>query len=431
MNIQANNAATWQQRRQTHIARGVLTAHPLLLTRGQGAHVWDQDGRRYIDFVGGIGVLNVGHNHPRVVGAAAEQLDKLSHTCFQVAAYEPYIALAERLNALVGDGQAYKTAFLTTGAEATENAIKIARAYTNRPGVIAFRGGFHGRTLLGMSLTGMSQPYKQNFGPFAPDVYHTAFPDAYRGISTARALESLQEIFATAVAPDRVAAILIEPVQGDGGFLPVPNDFLVELRRIATEHGIVLIADEIQTGFGRTGKMFGFQHSGIEPDLVTVAKSLAGGLPLSAVVGKAHIMDAPAPGGLGGTYAGNPVACAAALAVLDVIEEEHLLDRSIAIGEQLANGFGALQRKYAVIGEVRGLGAMRAIEFVKNPDSQEHDPALAQRVIDHLREHGLLAIKCGVHRNVVRALVPLVADAATIEAAVKIFDVAIGEAIAV
>ncbi|SFH71959.1 4-aminobutyrate aminotransferase / (S)-3-amino-2-methylpropionate transaminase [Collimonas sp. OK307] len=430
MTIQANNAATWQQRRQTHIARGVLTAHPLLLTRGQGAHVWDQDGRQYIDFVGGIGVLNVGHNHPRVVDAAAEQLDKLSHTCFQVAAYEPYIALAERLNALVGDGQAYKTAFLTTGAEATENAIKIARAYTNRPGVIAFRGGFHGRTLLGMSLTGMSQPYKQNFGPFAPDVYHTAFPDAYRGISTARALESLQEIFATAVAPDRVAAILIEPVQGDGGFLPVPNDFLVELRRIATEHGIVLIADEIQTGFGRTGKMFGFQHSGIEPDLVTVAKSLAGGLPLSAVVGKAHIMDAPAPGGLGGTYAGNPVACAAALAVLDVIEEEHLLERSIAIGEQLANGFGALQRKYAVIGEVRGLGAMRAIEFVKNADSKEHDAALAQRVIDHLREHGLLAIKCGVHRNVVRALVPLVADAATIEAAVKIFDVAIGEAIA-
>ncbi len=430
MDIQAQTAVTWQQRRQANIARGVLTTHPLLLTGGQGAHVWDLDGRRYIDFVGGIGVLNVGHNHPRVVAAATEQLNMLTHTCFQVAAYEPYIALAERLNALVGDGQAHKTVFLTTGAEATENAIKIARSYTDRPGVIAFRGGFHGRTLMGMSLTGMSQPYKQNFGPFAPDVYHTAFPDAYRGITTAVALESLQELFATAVAPERVAAILIEPVQGDGGFLPVPNDFLVELRRIATEHGIVLIADEIQTGFGRTGKMFGFQHSGIVPDLVTVAKSLAGGLPLSAVVGKAHIMDAPAPGGLGGTYAGNPVACAAALAVLKVIEDERLLDRSIAIGEQLARGFSALQRKYEVIGEVRGLGAMRAIEFVKGANGKEHDPALAQRVLDCLREHGLLAIKCGVHRNVVRALVPLVADDATIAAALAIFDVAIAAAIA-
>jgi len=430
MSMQSNNISFWKQRRETNIARGVLTSHPLLLTRGEGAHVWDQDGRKYIDFVGGIGVLNVGHNHPRVVAAATEQLKMLTHTCFQVAAYEPYIALAEKLNALVGDGQPCKTVFLTTGAEATENAIKIARGYTNRPGVIAFRGGFHGRTLMGMSLTGMSQPYKQNFGPFAPDIYHTAFPDAYRGITTARALESLQEIFATAIAPDRVAAILIEPVQGDGGFLPVPNDFMVELRRIATEHGIVLIADEIQTGFGRTGKMFGFQHSGIVPDLVTVAKSLAGGLPLSAVVGKAHIMDAPNPGGLGGTYAGNPVACAAALAVLDVIKEEGLLDRSAAIGDQLANGFNSLQRKYDVIGEVRGLGAMRAIEFVKNADSKEHDPALAQRVLDCLREHGLLAIKCGVQRNVVRALVPLVADDATISAALAIFDVAIGEAIA-
>jgi len=430
MNVKADNVATWQQRREDHIARGVLTSHPVLLTRGEGAYVWDRDGRRYIDFVGGIGVLNVGHSHPRVVAAAREQLNTLTHTCFQVAAYEPYIALAEQLNALVGGGQACKTVFLTTGAEATENAIKIARGHTNRPGIIAFRGGFHGRTLMGMSLTGMSQPYKQNFGPFAPDVYHTAFPDAYRDITTARALESLQEIFATAIAPDRVAAILIEPVQGDGGFLPAPNDFMIELRRIATEHGIVLIADEIQTGFGRTGKMFGFQHSGIAPDLVTVAKSLAGGLPISAVVGKAHIMDAPAPGGLGGTYAGNPVACAAALAVLQVIKEEHLLDRSVAIGEQLADGFLSLRRKYDVIGEARGLGAMRAIEFVKNADSKKPDPVLAQRVLDRLREHGLLAIKCGVQRNVVRALVPLVADEATISAALAIFDVAIREAIA-
>jgi 4-aminobutyrate aminotransferase/(S)-3-amino-2-methylpropionate transaminase len=430
MSKQENGAADWQKLRQTHIAQGVLTAHPVLLKRGEGAYVWDQDGRQYIDFVGGIGVLNVGHNHPRVVAAATAQLGMLSHTCFQVAAYEPYIDLAARLNGLVSETEPFKTVFLTTGAEATENAIKIARGYTNRPGVIAFRGGFHGRTLLGMSLTGMSQPYKQNFGPFAPDVYHTAFPDAYRGITTERALESLAELFATAIAPDRVAAILIEPVQGDGGFLSVPDDFMIELRRIATAHGIVLIADEIQTGFGRTGKMFGFQHSGIVPDLVTVAKSLAGGLPLSAVVGKAHIMDAPAPGGLGGTYAGNPVACAAALAVLDVIEEERLLERSNAIGQQLEKGFDALREKYEVIGESRGLGAMRAIELVKDAKSKVQDPALAQRVIDRLREHGVLAIKCGVHRNVVRCLVPLIADAATIEKALQAFGFALEEAVA-
>jgi 4-aminobutyrate aminotransferase/(S)-3-amino-2-methylpropionate transaminase len=430
MTTQASEAPTWLKRRQANVAQGVLTAHPILLARAQGARVWDIEGREFVDLVGGIGVLNVGHNHPRVVAAATQQFGLLSHTCFQVAAYEPYIALAERLNKLVGGGAAFKTVLLTTGAEATENAIKIARGYTNRPGVIAFRGGFHGRTLMGMSLTGMSQPYKQNFGPFAPDVYHSAFPDAYRGITTERALESLNELFATAIAPDRVAAILIEPVQGDGGFLAVPNDFFVELRRIATQHGIVLIADEIQTGFGRTGKMFGFQHSGIEPDLVTVAKSLAGGLPLSAVVGKQAIMDAPSPGGLGGTYAGNPIACVAALAVLDVIEEEQLLERSVAIGEQLAKGFETLKRKYALIGEHRGLGAMRAIEFVANAESKAPDAAMAQRVLDCLREHGVLAIKCGLHRNVVRCLVPLVADAATIDKALAAFDFAIEEAAA-
>jgi 4-aminobutyrate aminotransferase/(S)-3-amino-2-methylpropionate transaminase len=431
MNKETIESEAWFLRRQANVARGVMTAHPVNLERAQGAHVWDQTGRQYIDFVGGIGVLNVGHCHPKVVAAATAQLGKLIHTCFQVAAYDPYVALAERLNSLVGGGrEPHKTVFLTTGAEATENAIKIARGFTNRPGVIAFRGGFHGRTLLGMSLTGMSQPYRQNFGPFAPDVYHTAFPDAYRGITTQRALESLDELFATAVTPDRVAAILIEPVQGDGGFLPVPNDFMLALRRIATAHGIVLIADEIQTGFGRTGMMFGFQHSGIDPDLVTVAKSLAGGLPLSAVVGKAHIMDAPSPGGLGGTYAGNPVACAAALAVLDVIDEERLVERSVEIGNRLEQGFAALQRKYTVIGESRGLGAMRAIEFVKGRGDMSHDAALAQRVVDRLREHGVLVIKCGVQRNVVRCLVPLVADAGTIDKALGAFDVAIEEAIA-
>ncbi|WP_198086522.1 4-aminobutyrate--2-oxoglutarate transaminase [Variovorax sp. E3] len=432
MSKENNGFANWMERRKANIPAGLLTAHPVLVARGEGARVWDADGREYIDFVGGIGVLNVGHNHPRVVAAAAAQLATLSHTSFQVAAYGTYIELAERLNKEVGGAEGtHKTIFLTTGAEATENAIKIARAHTNRPGVIAFRGGFHGRTLLGMSLTGMSQPYKQNFGPFAPEVYHSAFPDAYRGITTQRALDALAELFASAITPDRVAAILIEPVQGDGGFLRAPDDFMVALRRIADEHGIVLIADEIQTGFGRTGKMFGFQHSGIVPDLVTVAKSLAGGLPLSGVVGKAAIMDAPLPGGLGGTYGGNPVACAAALAVLDLFEEEHLLERAVALGTQVEQGFAALQEKHGgVVGEARGLGPMRALEFVKDATSKTPDAAMAQRVLDRLRHHGVLAIKCGMHRNVVRCLVPLVAEPALVDKALKAFDVAIQEAAA-
>jgi len=431
MDKQVSTFPAWLERRQANVSRGVLTAHPLNVERGAGAHVWDVDGRKFIDFVGGIGVLNVGHSHPKVVAAATAQLGKLIHTCFQVGAYDPYIALAERLNSLVGGGrEPHKTVFLTTGAEAVENAIKIARAYTSRSAVVAFRGGFHGRTLLGMSLTGMSQPYRQNFGPFAPDIYHSAFPDAFRGVTTARALEALEELFATSVTPDRIAAFIIEPVQGDGGFLQVPNEFMQALRRIATANGIVLIADEIQTGFGRTGKMFGFQHSGIDPDLVTVAKSLAGGLPLSGVVGKAHIMDAPAPGGLGGTYGGNPVACAAALAVLDVIAEEGLVERSAEIGAQLERGFGALQRKYSVIGDSRGLGAMQAMEFVKGRGDITPDAAMAQRVIDRLRENGVLAIKCGVYRNVVRCLVPLVADSATIDSALGAFDLSIEEALA-
>ncbi len=297
--------------REKNVPRGVLTAHPIVVDRAEGGYVWDRDGRRYLDFVGGIGVLNIGHNHPRVVAAVAEQLKLVTHTAFQVAAYEPYIALAERLNALVGKGESYKSAFFTSGAEAVENAVKVARAHTKRSGVIAFRGGFHGRTLLGSTLTGFAQPYKQNFGPFAGEIYHTAYPDAYRGVTTAVALQALEEVFATEIAPDRVAAILIEPVQGDGGFLPAPADFMQALREIATRHGIVLIADEIQTGFGRTGTLFGFENSGIQPDLVTVAKSLAGGFPISGLVGRAEMMDAPTPGGLGGTYGGNAVACAA------------------------------------------------------------------------------------------------------------------------
>jgi 4-aminobutyrate aminotransferase/(S)-3-amino-2-methylpropionate transaminase len=411
--------------RSQNVARGVVTAHPIVVTRAEGSHVWDADGRRYLDFVGGIGVLNVGHNHPRVVAAVRKQLELVTHTAFQVAACEPYIALAERLNALVGKGAAHKSIFLTTGAEAVENAIKIARGYTNRSAVIAFRGGFHGRTLLGVSLTGMSQPYKQNFGPFAPEIFHTPYPDAFRGVTTEIALAALDEVFATQVAPDRVAAIIIEPVQGDGGFLPAPAAFMQALRTITERHGIVLIADEIQTGFGRTGRMFGFEHSGIQPDLVTVAKSLAGGLPLSGVVGKAEIMDAPLPGGLGGTYGGNPLACAAALAVLDAFEQDGLLERANALGRELSAGLTALQNKHAAIGEVRGLGFMQAIEFVTDRDNKHPDADRAQRVIDRARENGLLVIKCGVHRNVVRFLAPLVLSEDDLRQALAMLDTAL------
>lgn len=408
--------------RTANVPRGILTTHPLVIARGEGAHVWDAEGRKYLDFVGGIGVINVGHNHPRVVSAVEKQLKLISHIAFQVAAYEPYIQLAERLNALVGKGEGYKSVFLTTGAEAVENAIKIARSFTGRPGVVAFRGGFHGRTLLGVTLTGFGQPYKQNFGPFPSEIYHSVFPDSFRGVSVKDAVAGLEEVFATQIAPDRVAAILIEPVQGDGGFLPAPPEFLKALREITARHGIVLIADEIQTGFGRTGKMFGFEHAGIQPDLVTVAKSLAGGLPLSGVVGKAEIMDAPTPGGLGGTYGGNALACAAAMAVLDAFEQESLLERSVALGERLHAGLAQLQQRYENIGTVRGIGFMRAIEFVTDRASKKPDPDLAQKVIEEARSRGLLVIKCGVHRNIVRFLAPLVLSDEDLDEALSILD---------
>jgi 4-aminobutyrate aminotransferase / (S)-3-amino-2-methylpropionate transaminase / 5-aminovalerate transaminase len=422
MTTNASESARLLELRERNVARGVLTAHPVVAARAQGAELWDVDGKRYLDFVGGIGVLNVGHNHPRVVAAVSEQLREISHACFQVVAYEPYIALAAKLNQLVGGGEAYKTVLFTSGAEAVENSIKIARGFTNRPAVIAFRGGFHGRTLLGVTLTGMSQPYKQNFGPFASDVFHVPYPNAYRGVSTADALAALEEVFATEAAPERVAAIIVEPVQGDGGFLPAPPEFMRALRDVTARHGIVLIVDEIQAGFGRTGKMFGFQHSGIQPDLVTVAKSLAGGLPISGVVGKAEIMDAPAPGGLGGTYGGNALACAAALAVIEAFEQEDLLARGEHLAARLRDGLEKLQQKYQCIGEVRGLGFMLAIEIVADRSGKAPDAALAQRIIDESRIGGLLVIKCGVNRNVVRFLAPLVTTEAQLDEALTILD---------
>ena len=407
MTIQDTQSADLAALRSSYVARGVATAHPVFAERAAGGYLWDVAGKKYLDFVGGIGVLNVGHNHPAVVAAVRQQLESFSHVCFQVVGYEPYVRLAARLAELVGPQQGYKSVFFTTGAEAVENAIKIARGYTNRPGVIAFRGGFHGRTLMGMSLTGMSAPYKQNFGPFAPDVYHAPYPNAYHGISGDDALAAIDQIFSTQIAADRVAAIILEPVQGDGGFLAAPVEFMRDLRALTEKHGIVLIVDEIQTGFGRTGEMFGFQHSGIHPDLITVAKSLAGGLPVSGVIGRANIMDAPQPGGLGGTYGGNPLACAAANAVLDIFEQENLIERSREIGTRLLNGLETLRETHPEMGEIRQTGAMVAVEFVTDRQTKAPAAALAQRVLDTAREEGLLIIKCGVERNVVRFLSPL------------------------
>jgi len=425
MNSKVDEAHHLLRQRDQFVPRGIVTAHPLVIDRAQGSELWDVDGKRYLDFVGGIGVLNIGHNHPNVIKAVQTQLTKVTHACFQVAAYQPYIELAKRLSHLVGGDVAHKSVLFTSGAEAVENSIKIARAHTNRSAVIAFRGGFHGRTLLGTTLTGMSQPYKQNFGPFAPEVFHTPYPNEYRGFTSDRALAALHELLATQVAPDRVAAIIIEPVQGDGGFLAAPVEFLKALRALTEKHGIVLILDEIQTGFGRTGKMFGFQHSGIQPDLVTVAKSLAGGFPLSGVVGRAEIMDAPLPGGLGGTYGGNALACAAALAVIDTYEEEKLVERGVVLGQRLHDGLLKLQAQYAEIGDVRASGFMVAIEMIKNDAERSPDADLNQQLIDQARLGGLLVIKCGVYRNVLRFLAPLVTTEAQIDEALSILGAAL------
>ncbi|NIF21802.1 4-aminobutyrate--2-oxoglutarate transaminase [Candidatus Pantoea multigeneris] len=413
--------------REQNVPRGIVTAHPLVIERAKGSEVWDVEGNRYLDFVGGIGVLNVGHNHPAVVNAVTKQLGLVSHACFQVVAYPGYIELAQRLNQLVGKGEAYKSVFFTSGAEAVENAVKIARAHTNRPGVIAFDGAFHGRTLLGVTLTGMSQPYKQNFGPFPSDIYRLPFPNPLHGVTEADCLKALDQLFAVQILPERVAAIIIEPVQGDGGFLPAGAAFMQSLRRITQQHGIVLICDEVQTGFGRTGTMFAFQQLGIQPDLVTVAKSLGGGLPISGVVGRAAMMDAPTPGGLGGTYGGNALACAAALAVLDLLEHDNLLERANQLGAQLNARLRQLAEKYACIGDVRGVGFMQAVEIL-DFETGKPDAALTQKILDSACQEGLLLIKCGLHRNTVRFLAPLVTTDSQLEEALHIFDIALARA---
>jgi 4-aminobutyrate aminotransferase/(S)-3-amino-2-methylpropionate transaminase len=402
-------------RRQAAVARGVGHAHTIFASRAANAEVWDVEGRRFIDFAGGIAVLNTGHCHPDVIEAVKGQLDRFTHTCFQVLAYESYVELAERLNALAPGDFAKKTLFLTTGAEAVENAVKIARAATGRPGVIAFGGGYHGRTLLTMGLTGKVAPYKAGFGPFPADVFHANFPSRARGISVDDAIESVHAILRNSIEASRVAAIILEPVQGEGGFNVAPPELFQRLRALCDQHGMLLIADEVQTGAGRTGTFFASEQMGVAPDLITLAKSMAGGFPISAVIGRAEVMDAPAPGGLGGTYAGSPLGCAAALAVLDVFERENLLQRARDLGERLTAGLNKLAQRHRCISEVRGLGAMVAFEISHGGDIRQPDAETAKRLAAEAARRGLILLTCGTWGNVVRILVPLTASDALVD----------------
>jgi 4-aminobutyrate aminotransferase/(S)-3-amino-2-methylpropionate transaminase len=399
-----------QGRRDAAFARGLGNMLPVYVDRARNAEIWDVEGRRYIDFAGGIAVLNTGHLHPKVQAAVARQLERFSHTCLMITPYESAVELAEQLNRLAPGPTPKKAIFVTTGAEAVENTIKIARAHTGRSGVIAFGGGFHGRTFMAMALTGKVAPYKAGFGPFPGDVFHAPFPIAYHGVSVQDSLDAIEHIFKYDIEPAKVAAIIIEPVMGEGGFYIAPPEFLQALRKLCDQHGIVLVIDEIQTGFARTGKMFAIEHAGVEPDLMTMAKSLAGGFPLAAVVGKANIMDAPGPGGLGGTYAGSPIACAAALAVLEVIAEEKLCERSVQIGRLIVDAMRDAATTLPAIGEVRGLGAMVAIELVKNGDAHQPDADLAKALVKRAAEKGLVLLSCGLYANVIRFLVPLTAS---------------------
>lgn len=429
--IAAQTNADLIARREAAVPRGVASAAPIYAKYAENAELWDVEGNRYIDFAGGIAVLNTGHRHPAVVAAAKAQEDHYTHTSFQVVPYEPYIALAEKLNALAPGDQPKKTLLVTTGAEAVENAVKIARAATGRPGIIAFTGGYHGRTLLTLGMTGKISPYKKDVGPFPSDIFRAPFPNARDGITVQDALTGLQNLFLTDAQPDRIAAIIIEPVLGEGGYTPVPFDMMQALRDICDQHGILLIADEIQAGFGRTGTWFAIEHSGVVPDLITVAKSMAGGYPIAGVIGRADIMDAMIPGGLGGTYGGNPVACAAALAAIQAIEDEGLLARSTAMGEHFRTRFAEIGARTAPdrICDIRGLGAMLAIEFVTDLASNKPDAALTKAVVSHALQRGLILLSCGMHGNALRIMVPLTASDAIIDEGLAIFEEALKAAV--
>ena len=412
--------AELNQRRQDATPRGVGVMCGFYAERAENATLWDVEGKEVIDFASGIAVLNTGHRHPKVIAAIEKQLQAFTHTAYQIVPYESYVSLAERINQRAPLAGPCKTAFFTTGAEAVENAVKIARAYTGRPGLITFGGGFHGRTYMTMALTGKVAPYKLGFGPFPGSVFHGQYPNALYGVTTEDAMNSLDRLFKADIDPKQVAAIVLEPVQGEGGFNVAPADFMQALRALCDQHGILLIADEVQTGFARTGKLFAMEQMGVAADITTFAKSIAGGFPLAGVTGRAEVMDAIAPGGLGGTYAGNPIACAAALAVLQIFEQENLLEKANQLGDTLRQGLLAIAEDHPEIGDVRGLGAMIAIELFEEGDRSRPNARLTADIVARARDKGLILLSCGPYYNVLRILVPLTIEEAQIEQGLKI-----------
>ncbi|TCD18781.1 4-aminobutyrate--2-oxoglutarate transaminase [Pseudomonas sp. IC_126] len=403
------------QRRVAAVPRGVGQIHPIFADHAKNSSVVDVEGREFIDFAGGIAVLNTGHLHPKIIKAVEEQLHKLTHTCFQVLAYEPYVELCEKINARVPGDFAKKTLLVTTGSEAVENAVKIARAATGRAGVIAFTGAYHGRTMMTLSLTGKVAPYSAGMGLMPGGIFRALYPCSIHGVGVDESIASIERIFKNDAEPRDIAAIIIEPVQGEGGFNVAPKDFMIRLRALCDQHGILLIADEVQTGAGRTGTFFAMEQMGVAADLTTFAKSVGGGFPIAGVCGKAEIMDAIAPGGLGGTYAGNPLSCAAALAVMEIFDEEKLLDRSKMVAEKLTGGLEAIQARHKEIGEVRGLGAMVAVELFEDGDHSRPAAALTSQVVARAREKGLILLSCGIYYNVLRVLVPLTVEDEVLE----------------
>jgi 4-aminobutyrate aminotransferase/(S)-3-amino-2-methylpropionate transaminase len=421
------NNAQLNELKERYVANGVAAPATEFADHAENGELWDADGRRFIDFAGGIGVLNLGHRHPRVVEAVKSQLDKLMHTCQTVMSYAPYVELARKLCELTPVRGPAKAMLVNSGAEAIENAVKIARAATGRSGVICFDGGFHGRTFMTLAMTGKVLPYKNDFGPLPGEVFHTPFPNAYHGIDTEAAIQGLHRLFKTEIAPHRVAAIVIEPVQGEGGFYAAPPDFLKALRALCDEHGILLIADEVQSGFGRTGRLFALEHSGIEADIVTMAKSLAAGMPLSAVVGTGHHMDASMGNSLGGTYSGNPLCCAAALAVIDVFEKEDILGQSRALGEKLIQRFQKWQSRFEAVDNARHLGAMAAFELVTDKKQRTPDSAMAANLCKKAKEKGLILLSCGYWGNSIRVLVPLTVPDPVLEEGLDIIESSLQE----
>ncbi|WP_355661526.1 4-aminobutyrate--2-oxoglutarate transaminase [Halomonas salifodinae] len=423
------NNAQLNELKQRYVAKGAASPSPQFVERAENAELWDVEGKRYIDFAGGIGVLNLGHRHPKVVEAVKAQLDKLMHTCQTVISYAPYVQLAEKLCQLTPVKGEAKAMMVNTGAEALENAVKIARAATGRSGIICFDGSFHGRTFMTLAMTGKVLPYKNDFGPMPGDVFRAPFPVPYHGISEEDSLKALKTLFKTDIAPHRTAAIVIEPVQGEGGFYAASPAFLQALRQLCDEHGILLIADEVQSGFGRTGKLFALEHSGIEADIMTMAKSMADGMPLSAVVGTAEVMDASGPNSLGGTYSGNPLACAAALAVIEAIESENILEKSATLGNKLAQRFAKWQGDFEAVDNCRNLGSMAAFELVTDKASRTPAPELAAKLCQKAKEKGLILLSCGFWGNSIRFLMPVTIEDAILEEGLDIVEAALEEVV--